>query len=261
MKNNTKKVHKIERCSQPKIENRGKPSQLKNVQLEPPDIWTNSPTCVRLVKFLCDMGRHNYLHQAGKHSNRVDNNRRLENDLDTKLRYEYAQEIVENMFDIQCESKRCFVFFFRSVDQDQVIYDFQEFFQNQDFILHLHLISPLLSKKFIEDLINILNSQNNIASAVDLLLESKDNPSEYSHIVQNCFIQKQLQTRLDEKTNKPNIQTVRNEFEDFIKDPQTNQLVYNFVVEIIRIFLSSKAYLPETDEIYEVVNEFQSIYQ
>ncbi|CAK61587.1 unnamed protein product (macronuclear) [Paramecium tetraurelia] len=261
MKKNSKKVHKVENYSKPKTENRGKPSQLKNIQLEAPEIWTNSPPCVRLVKYLSDMGRHNYLHQAGKHSNKVDNNKRQENDLDTKLRYEYAQEIVEKLFSIQCESKRCFVFFFRSVDQEKVIYDFQEYIQNQEFLFIIHLIQPLLSQKFIEDLISILNSQDNSSSAVDLLLQSKDDPSKYSHIVQNFFIQKQLQTGLDKKTNKPNIEEVINEFEEFLKDPQTNQLVYDFVSEILRIFQSSTAYLPDINEMCEVVNDFQCIYQ
>lgn len=46
--------------------NRGKPSGIKETELDAPKIWTNLHECSAVIKFLYDQGRHIGLHQAGR---------------------------------------------------------------------------------------------------------------------------------------------------------------------------------------------------
>lgn len=41
---------------------------------------------------------------------------------------------------------------------------------------------------------------------------------------------------IEEKKARPEIEIVKNEFEDFLKDPSTRYLIGNFIAEILSIF-------------------------
>ncbi|CAD8063041.1 unnamed protein product [Paramecium primaurelia] len=257
MKRSSNKLQK-QNASQPQTENRGKPSQLKFLQLNAPGIWTNKHKSLYIIKYLTDNGRHNFLHQAGKHSNKDADHENQQNNQDTKIYFEQAQEIAEKLFNIQCSSKRCIVFYFRYINEQKLTYDFSEYIQNKDFVDILSSIQNLLTENFIQDLIIILSSQNNINSIADMLLENKGAPSNYSHIIKNLFIQKKIDTMIEQKTITSDIETIRNEFEDFLKDPQTKYLVRMFICDILNIFYTQTIDQSNQDEQFQMaeVNDF-----
>ncbi|CAD8073349.1 unnamed protein product [Paramecium sonneborni] len=223
-------------------QNRGKPPNLKSTQLKIPNLWTNQFQCIQLFKFLTEEGRHVYFHLAGKRSQKVENEKKNEVIQNTRKFYEYAQDIAEKLFKIKCDSKRCIVFFFRNPNEEQSIYNFSQYIQNEIYQFILYGIHKLLSEKFVYDLIYILGHENEINNVIDYLFQVQEQPSNYSQIIQNLFIKQKIQRMKEEQKQKPSIEIVQYEFQDFLKDENTRYRVRIFIEEILNIFQAQSKY-------------------
>ncbi|CAD8083819.1 unnamed protein product [Paramecium sonneborni] len=259
MKKNSKIIKKIKKNDSQKPNYRGKPSNLKFTELSIPNIWTNQYQCVQIIKILTQEGRHLSCHLAGKHSISENHSQKYKEIKDTQIYYEYAQEVVEKLFKINCVSKRCIVFFFRNPNEEQQqIQNYSENINNYNYFVIFNHIKTLLSQTFIYDLISILNNESQIQIIVDELFNHQDQPCNYSQIIQNFFIKQKIQKMIQEKKQKSSIEVVKQEFEFFLKDQNSRYQVTMFIEEILKIFQATSQFqigLPEYYQIDELDND------
>ncbi|CAK61586.1 unnamed protein product (macronuclear) [Paramecium tetraurelia] len=263
-----KKPLKHQEKENQKENNRGKPCDIQNTTLNIPNIWTNDQTCLRLLKYLSDIGRHNCLHQAGKpgskdkpgkkvkleSENKYDLNKsEIEN---TRKYFEKSEEFAGELFGHKCETKRCIVFFFRSnADYKINNYDFIKTSPQdcQDVLIKL---SALLTHKFLMDLVTILNQSNNIPYLIDTFVTQWITPSQYSPIIQNLFIKYMIDTMKEKKSMEDFEKKTREDMEkiffNFLQSPIFKEELEKFIREIKLIFnRENDQYQPQDFEDFE----------
>ncbi|CAD8073347.1 unnamed protein product [Paramecium sonneborni] len=238
--------------------NRGKPSDIQSTQLSIPDIWTNHPVCLKLIKYLLDNGRHNCLHQAGKQTNKNDYKSKKCEIKKNKEFYTQLESIAKELFGYQCETKRCIVFFFRSNEEEKLANDnwIQNFHQyNQDCVEALFKIKALFNEKFFNNLILILSSNQTQDQLIQQLLQNSETPQQFSQIIQNIYIKYILEQMKEQQSC--NVYTFRNRaaiednFFSFIKSNSFKIELEKFIRDIKFIFNR------ENDQYHGSVIQFQ----
>ncbi|CAD8167735.1 unnamed protein product [Paramecium octaurelia] len=267
-----KKHQKASDKENQKETNRGKPCDIQNTTLNIPNIWTNDQTCLRLIKYLSDIGRHNCLHQAGKQSGKKDEKNKQEKPEgdnkqslkkkeieNTRKYFEKCEDFSEQLFGHKCETKRCIVFFFRSnIDDKNNNYD-NITACPQDCKDVLFKLSALFTHKFFMDLIEILNSSNNIQHLISAFISNRGTPASFSPIIQNLFIKYMIETMKEKNSMHDFEMKTRDELErtfyNFVESPVAKEELEKFIREIKLIFnRDNDQYLPQELETGELDN-------
>ncbi|CAD8063043.1 unnamed protein product [Paramecium primaurelia] len=236
-----KKVQKAAEKGQQISTNRGKPSDIEKTKLQIPNIWTNDQTCLRLIKYLNDVGRHNCLHQAGK-PNPDDKYKTNKSEIEnTREYYEISERFAAELFGHKCDTKRCIVFFFRP-SGDEKFNNF-DWIKKQKLDCHDVLIklSAQFAPKFFKDLLTILTSNISMSTIVDLFLQNGKTPQSYSSIIQNLYIKQMIDTMKQKQSKQQFLEMkkradMESDFYSFIQSQFAKDELEKFIKEIRQIF-------------------------